>query len=454
MSWTPLALALAVVFGILAGWSAPTPNRELGFAGTPAWLRCFIITDLTVIISVWVGIINNLNLKAFRFQLLLPIDHSQLWHSRLIAGYIGLFAPLLTSTLMFSAFSGDYYSPGFQMWVRFVLVLLLLPALVHAAGTTLDRNYATIRTPLWFAAAAVVLACQWLVGWLLPPIWLTALLLAALSAALLRWANKRLPSSFQWRVEPSSAPSSTSSLTAKSVPGWLRLPIVSPWARFNCYVAADSWVRANMYVVVAGAVVMVWSASRHQHSYAVFELAFMQGFYLVFAIFALPRLAFLPVPKWRIFLQGAGQGFLLVLLSLSLVALAGRISLPQGGLLTSSAAAVTVLWFAVWFLATTAFIHIFLTYPPRRWMRRLSWFAKILHIIVACVPAFWAMPGDLPERFPDILELHHATAALLPDGALAWGVVIPIIALLYWLALRLFLRIEVTQLKDRLVKAK
>ncbi len=366
-----------------------------------------------------------------------------------------MLAPLLTSTLVFCAFSGDYYSPGFQMWVRFVLVLLMLPALVHAAGSTVDRDYVAIRTPLWFAAAAVVLASQWLVGWLLPPIGWTAAVVVVLSATLLHWAKKRLPVNFQWRIEQSSAPSSSSSPLAKAIPEWLRLPIVSPWARFNSYVAADPWVRVNMYVVIAGAVVMVWGAGRRsQHAYALFELAFLQGFYLVFAIFALPRLAFLPVPKWRVFLQGAGQGFLLVLLSLAIVALAGRIPLPEGGLLTPSAAAVTLLWFAVWFLATTGFIHMFLTYPPHRWMRRLSWIGKSLHIIVACVPTFWAMPGDLPEPLPDILELHQRTAALLPDGALAWIVVIPIIAAFYWLALRLFLRIEVTQLKDRLVKTR
>ncbi len=78
MVWTPAAVALAAVFGALAGWAAPAPNHDLGFAGTPTWLRGFILTDLTVIISVWVGIINNLNLKAYGFQMLLPVSHSQL----------------------------------------------------------------------------------------------------------------------------------------------------------------------------------------------------------------------------------------------------------------------------------------------------------------------------------------------------------------------------------------
>lgn len=453
--WLPVALSLAAVLGILAGWNAPPPNHDLGFAGTPTWLRLFIITDLTLVISVWAGLANNLNVKVFGFQMLLPMESLRIWRSRLLAGYIGMFGPLLLATLLFCAISGDYYSPGFLMWLRFVMVLALLPALVQAAGAFLDREFVSIRSSLWFGAGAVVLLSEWMVGWLLPSLWLTAAVVAVLIFVLLTWTSRRLPVQFQWRqnqtgVEESKHRESREAL----IPQWLQIPIVSPWARLNRYLAADPLVRLNMYVVMLGAIAMVWGASRAGNTYSIFEMAFLQGFFLVFAIFGLPRVAFLPVPKWRIFLQGIGQGYILVLISLLMLLISGRLELPSDGFLTATVAAVTLLWFTVWFLSTTAFIHFFITYPARRWPRRLSWVFKILHGIAACVPTFWAMPGDLPEPVPDILELHQALAAWLPEGALAWVVAAPIIAALYWVALRLFQRIEVTRLKDRLVKAK
>ncbi len=458
MNWVPLALLIALLAGLLAGDMAPPPDHEEGFAGSPLWLRWFILTDLTLVISVWAGIVNHLNVKAFPFQMLLPVSSRRLWASRVWVAYLGTLGPLVVATVAFISLSGDYYSPGFQMWLRMVMVFALLPAMVHAAGSGADRNVAKISTPKWFSAALILLATQLFIGWLKPATWLTAIGVAAATTALLFWTRARLPMQFQWRksiesAAPTHSKASKIDNVGADVPRLLQIPIISPWAEVNRYLAPDKWIRINIYLVMAGAFNMVLSFGGDSQL-ILFELALIQALYLLFAMAGLPRVAFLPIPKWRIFLQGAGQGFAMVAFCLIIKAWQGSLDLSWNAVATASAASAVLMWFAAWLVVTTAVIHHFLTYPRSRIARWLGWWLKKLHVVAAFWLTLWALTGALNEQSFDVEKLHQGLADVLPQGALAWTVVIPIVAAFYWVCLRLFQRVEITQLKDRLVMAR
>ena len=460
MNWLPLTVILAVVLGFLAGRAVPAPDHELGFAGTPTGLRILILTDMTLVISVWSGLMNHLNRKAFPFQMTLPLSSRQIWTARMLAIMTAMFAPLLIATAIFVAISGDYYSPSFHVWLRFVLVLALLPIAVHALGSLADRNFGEVRTPLWFVAAGAMLLVQWLVIWQAPPTWITALAVLAVCALLTLFTLARLPGQFQWRQavnrlagELPLEKKKSSDVVSFEAPRWLQIPIVSPWAALNRYLAPDSWVRANVYLVMVGGWNMVWS-SRFGPAYSLFLLTLLQALFVVFAIGGMPRLAFLPIPKWRLFLQGTGQGMFFTLICLLSLFAAGDTQFPTDDWFGASTASGVLLWFMAWFVATTAAVHTYLAYPRRFGIKALSWGLKILHWLVAAVFAVFAMSGGQDGWSFDIEILHQWTQELLPTGVLAWIVVVPIIAAFYWVALRLFSRIQLTKLQDRLVKAK
>ncbi|MBC8405340.1 MAG: hypothetical protein H8E15_08950 [Planctomycetes bacterium] len=461
----PFFMALSVAFGAAVGAMVLPPEQDVGMAGAPLFFRILIITDLVVVLAIWTDLVAQFHTKAYPFQLNLPVANVQLWKSRLLASYAATFGPIIIGTLVFSLISGDYFTQSFQLWVRTVLILAVLPVAVHFAGSIKRSSYFLVATPLRIAVVAIVLGLEWIGAWLQPSIWLTSLLVAAAIAAMVVAVRRSLPQQFQLggltpmfsskgRLQDHSEP------LAKPVviPALLAIPIISPVAKLNRYLAADIWVRSNMYVVILGAIMMVWTSTLIDNSYAIFELALVQGFYLVFAIFGLPRVAFLPIPRWRLFLQGAGQGLFVVLLCLIMLAASGRLPIPDEGLLSAEAAAIVLLWCVAWLLSMTAFIHFFLTYPAVFWQRLCGIGLKIIHAAAAIVLTFWAMPGDLSEQtnqwLPDIAQLHQLVAILLPNGVSAWFIVSPVAALFYWVTLQLFKRIQVTRLKDRLVKSK
>jgi len=446
-------LLVGAAAGAYAGVYFESDLSGGGLAAAPTPLRILFTLNLCLVLGLPMALFGQLHRRALPFQLSLPLSPRQLSLSRTLAA-AGLFLlPGLLSAAVYGAIRGDFATEGLQMYLRFLVVLGIAPFLFQLRPTPGERADLPAPWLHWLRCLALLFGAECWVAVATPPLWLTALAAAAAMALLASLNQRALPASFELASSLGQGPRRGLALPASL--GWLRrIPVVSPFAPLNGWMRPDLLLWLNLFAVVAGVLNMVVMSVRLGNWYALFTFPMFQTIFLVFLVYGLPRVAHLPISRRRLFLQGAGQGFLLAALAL-ILALLGAGDPPSVAevLGSTSAALATAAWFLTWFLLVSAAFHWFLSYPPTRRGRALSWVTRPLHSLAALVPLVWAT---------SLFEAEHpravATQAAFQDlgsrlgsPALAWAAAAALAVACYLAAEAIFTRIQVTKLRDRLV---
>ncbi len=449
-------LPAGVAAGAWAGLYFESDASGSGMAEAPPVIRVLFMLNACLVLGLPMVVFGQLHRRALPFQLSLPLTPRQLSLSRSLATALLFLLPAALGALVYGGIRGDFSTPGLQAFLRFVAVLAVAPFLFQFRLTPGER--ADQPRPLlhWLRSMALLLGAQCWVALQPPPVWLTTLAAAAAAGLLAILNHRSLPPSFELAATLGRAP--RRGLALPSGLRWLRrIPVVSPFAPLNGVLRPDFLIWLNLLAVVAGVLNMVVLSVRMGNWFALFTFPMFQAVFLIFLIYGLPRVAHLPIPRRRLFLQGIGQGFFLAVLAL-LLALQGAKQAPalsQVAASTSTALA-TAAWFLTWFLLITAVIHWFLSYPPTPRGRALSWLTRPLHTAVALVPLVWAnslFDAEHPRTIATEVYLD-VLGARLESPLVAWALAAAVAATTYLVAEAMFARIQVTRLRDRLVLPK
>ncbi len=409
-------------------------------------------------------------LRAHAFQLTLPLRPAELATSRALAGAWMLLVFGGTWAAVVALVGGEVTHPYLSWFLSMVSVCLLLPFLAQTGGGSRESFEAKRPVCYWIRVMLPVVAGAALVTKLSLPLASVAPACLLLAAAL-AWTNHRAaPAAFEVGPSapvPASAPSAPAAAgdarPMRRVPlGLDRVPVLSPWHPLNRALAPQAVMRLNLVGLVLGVAVLCTMMALTGEWGAFAWVPTIQAVLLLFASFGLPRLAFLPVSRRRIFAQGAFQGFALAGAGL-LLAASGVIPLLfpavesslEVELAAASTAAGVACWWVIWFVAVSLVPHFHRESPRTPAQAAVRWGLLGLHLTAAFFATHAPMASGLLLRSLDgadpVQQFTLALGEALGGPATAWAFAVAVAAAAYLGAEAAFARIPVVSLQDRLL---
>ncbi len=405
-------------------------------------------------------------LRAHAFQLTLPLRPAELATSRALAGAWMLLVFGGTWAAVVAVVGGAETHPYLSWFLSMVSVCLLLPFLAQTGGGSRESFEAKRPVCYWIRVMLPVVAGAALVTKLSLPLASVAPACLLLAAAL-AWTNHRAaPAAFEVAPsasDPAAAAAAPDAAPARRAPlGLDRVPVLSPWHPLNRALAPQAVMRLNLLGLVLGVAALCTMMALTGEWGAFAWVPTIQAVLLLFASFGLPRLAFLPVSRRRIFAQGAFQGFALAGLGL-LLAASGviRLLFPsvestlEVELASASTAAGVACWWVVWFVAVSLVPHFHRESPRTPVQAAARWGLLGLHLTAAFFATHFPMASGLLGRSEDgadpVQQFTLALGEALGGPATAWAFAVAVAVAAYLGAEAAFARIPVVSLQDRLL---